>query len=105
MTYDLLLLKDGHVVLGILRGTVPVCATACLLYEILGSFEVFSVASNLIELAKGHLDDRMSARTMDLPIIGAEGLADEIGILDGDIEEGLLASSTIMGNGTLDEMT
>ena len=105
MTYDLLLLKDRHVVLGILRGMVSVCATACLIHEILRPFKVFPVTCHLIELAKGHLDDRMSARTMDLPIIGAEGLADEIGILDGDIEEGLLACGTIMGNGTLDEMT
>ena len=105
MAHNLFLLKNGHMVLRILRRTVSVCATACLIHEILRPFKVFPVTCHLIELAKGHLDDRMSARTMDLPIIGAEGLADEIGILDGDIEESLLASSTIMGNGTLDEMT
>ena len=76
-----------------------------LLNKIFGSLKVFLVARYLIQFAKGHLDDGMPARTVNLSLVGAEGLADKIGILDGHIEEGLLACGTIMSYGTLDEVT
>ena len=46
----------------------------------------------------------MSTRTMNLSFIRAEGLAYEIGILNGDIQKGFLACGTIVGDGTLNEM-
>ena len=47
----------------------------------------------------------MTARTVNLSFIRTESLAHEVGVLDGHVEEGLLASSAIVGYGTLDEMT
>ena len=104
VAHNLILPEDGHVVLRILAGLVPVSTTTCLIDKILGAFEVLLVARHLIELAERHLDDGMPARTVDLPLVGAEGLADEVCVLDGHVEEGLLARRTIVGNGALDQV-
>ena len=92
-------------ILRILAGLVAICATPCLIDEILGTFEVFLVACYLIQLTESHLDDGMSTWTMNLPLVRTESLAHEIRILNGHVEEGLLTRSTIVGNGALDEMT
>ena len=42
---------------------------------------------------------------MYLTFIGSEGLTHQVSILDGYVEEGLLASGTVVGHGTLDEMS
>ena len=47
----------------------------------------------------------MPAGTVYLPLVGAEGAADEVGILDSYIQEGLLASGAVMGHGTLYQVT
>ena len=105
MTNDLFLLKDRHVILRILRRLVAIRTATRLLHEILGSVEVGLIARYLIEFAEGHLDDGMTARTVDLSLVRTEGLTYQIGILDGHVQEVLFASSTIMGHGTLDEVT
>ena len=105
MTNNLLLLQDGHVVLRVLAGLVPVSATPCLIDKILGTFEVFLVARYLIQLAECHLDDGVSTRTMNLPFVRTKSLADEVCVLNGDIEKGLLTCSPIVGHSTLDEVT
>ena len=105
MTYYLLLLQDRHMVLRILRRMMTIGTTTCLIHEILGTFQIFLVACYLIQLAERHLDDRMSTRTMNLTLVRSEGLANQVGIFDSHIQECLLACSTIVGNGTLDEVT
>ena len=105
MTNDLLLLQDRHVILRVLAGLVAVGATSCLIDKILGAFEVFLVARYLIQLAECHLDDGVSTWTMNLPFVRTKSLADEVCVLNGDIEKGLLTCSPIVGHSTLDEVT
>ena len=105
MTNDLFLLEDRHVVLRILAGLMSVSAATCLLNEVFCTFEVFLVTCYLIKLAKSHLDDRMSARTMNLPLVRTKGLANEICILDSHIKEVSLTSSTIVSHCALYQMT
>ena len=83
---------------------MTVCTASRLLHKIPGSVEVLLIARHLVQLAERHLDDGVPARTVYLSLVGTEGLAYEVGILDGDIEEGLLARSAVMGHGTLDEV-
>ena len=91
-------------VLRVLAGVVAVCATTCLIDEVFSTFEVFLVASHLIQFAEGHLDDGVTARAVNLSLVRTESLANKVGVLDGYVEEGLLACSAIVGYGTLDEM-
>lgn len=74
-------------ILRVLAGLVPVGATPCLIDKILGTFEVFLVARYLIQLAECHLDDGVSTRTMNLPFVRTKSLADEVCVLNGDIEK------------------
>ena len=83
---------------------MPVSAASCLLHEIFGSVEVLLVTGHLVQLAERHLDDGVAARTVDLSLVGTEGLADKVGILDGEIEKIFLARGTIVGHSTLDEV-
>ena len=80
-------------------------APSCFLYEIACAFEVFLVARHLIQLAESHLDDGMSARAVNLSLVGTERLTHKVGILNGHLKEILLARCTIVCHGTLDEVT
>ena len=84
---------------------MSVSAATSLLNEVLCSFEIFLIACYLIKLTEGHLDDRMSAWTMNLPLVRTKGLANEISILDSHIKEVPLTRSTIVSDSTLYQMT
>ena len=104
MAHYLVLLEDGLVVLGIFRGAVAVGATASFFDKVFRSLEVFPVARDFIQLAKGHLDDGMAAGTVNLSFGRSERLAYQVGILDGHVEEIALPRSTVMGDGAFYQM-
>ena len=104
MSDNLVLLKNGFVVLGVFRGLMAIGATPRLFHKITSAFQVAFVACHLIQFAKSHLYDGMTTRTMNLPFIGAKRLANQVSVLDGDIQKALLPRSTIVSHRTLNEM-
>ena len=101
VTYDLVLLEDGHVVLRVHARCMTVGAAARLVDEVLGTLQILPVARHLVELAERHLDDGVSAGAVYLSLAGAEGTADEVGIADGHVQERTLARGAVVGHGTL----
>ena len=104
MSYYLILLEDGTVILGIHARGVTVGATAGLFYEVAGTIQVFLVAGHLVELAECHLNDGMAARAVDLTFRRTECLAHQVGVLDRHIEHRALACGQVVGHGRLNQV-
>ncbi len=97
--------------LGLLHGrdarlmiVVTTRMTAAHVDEIFGEFEVALVAGDAVKPDEAHLNDFVSGPEMQLVGSGAEGLAEEVGFLDGDIEEVGLAGGLVVGGGGFEEM-
>ena len=84
---------------------MTVGAASGLFDKVLGTVEILLIARHLVQLAEGHLDDGVATGTVNLSLAGTKGLAHQVGVLDGHIEEILLSRGTVMGHGTLDEVT
>ena len=88
MADGLVLLEDGLVVLGIFA--VAACAPAAfaaLVDEELGQVEVFRVAGDAVELDQADLDLLVAGDALELFFARAEGPDEEVGVLDGDVQE------------------
>ena len=72
--------------------------------EIFGEVEVARVAGDAVKPDEAHFDDFMSGPEMQLVGTGAEGLAQEIGLLERDVEQIGFAGGLVMGGGGLEQM-
>ena len=77
---------------------------AAAVQEEAGRFQVTLLAGHAPQLHEGKLDLLMAGIAGDLPLAVAEGLADEICELCGDVEQAALTGRVIVGDGGLDEM-
>ncbi len=96
------LLGHGDMVLGVqaiepgLAVGSAIAQAAPLIQEELGGVEVLAVAGDAVEPAQGDFDLLVSRRIG--PLARAEEVADVVGALGGDVQEGLIAGHLIMGD-------
>src|SRR5205807_1140981 len=73
---------------------VVVTAWAAHIEEEFGEIEVAFVAVDAVELGEAHLNDFVAGP--DVQLVRAEGIAQQIGFLDGDVEEVAFTGGLIM---------
>ena len=120
MTYSLILLQDRFVALAVFVQTMVVTVSieesitshlpcritlTTLVEEELGLIEVFSVASGNVKLCQAHLSNLVPRHHTSLTGLITHFSTYTIRILDGNVEEILLACSIIMSHSSFAEMT
>ena len=105
------LFENGFVVLGVFVPepqalacglALGVARVAAGFEEELGELDILFVAGHAIELGEAHFDDLVAGRRDVL--VPAEGIANEVGALEGDIQQRALAGGLVMGDGGLVEV-